>query len=111
MKKAIWSLSPDANNLTDDEIKAAFVSAANKILSNRKSAIETFRTIKDTTFDTSPLEKEQDNLTLEINLVAGQIQDGIYKNAHIAQDQAEYEKSYEALTARYEKAKVQLERV
>ena len=54
---------------------------------------------------------QRDDLTLEINLVAGQIQDGIYKNAHIAQDQAEYEKSYEALTARYEKAKVQLERV
>ena len=98
-------------HLTDDEIKAAFVSAANKVLSNRKSVIETFRTIKDTTFDTSALEKEQDNLTLEINLVAGQIQDGIYKNAHVAQDQAEYEKSYEALTARYEKAKARLDEV
>ena len=54
---------------------------------------------------------QRDDLTLEINLVAGQIQDGIYKNAHIAQDQAEYEKSYEALTARYEKAKVQLDEV
>lgn len=44
----------------------------------------------------SALEKKQDDLTFEINLVAGQIQDGIYKNAHVAQDQAEYEKGYEA---------------
>lgn len=80
-------------HLTDDEIKAAFVSAANKVLSNRRSVIETFRTIKHTAFDISALEKEQDDLTIEINLVAGQIQDGIYKNAHVSRDQAEYEKA------------------
>jgi hypothetical protein len=40
----------------------------------------------------SALEKEQDDLTFEIDLVAGQIQDGIYKNVHVAQDQTEYEK-------------------
>lgn len=67
--------------------------------------------LRDTTFDTSTLEKEQDDLTLEINLFAKQIQGSIYKNDHVAQDQTEYEKSYKALTARYEKAKPQLDEV
>jgi site-specific DNA recombinase len=98
-------------HLTDDEIKAAFVSAANKVLASRQKVIETFRQIKDATFDTTALEREKDELTAEVNLIAGQIQDGIYQNAHVAQNQAEYEKTYEALSARYEKAKARLDEV
>ncbi|NSW92816.1 MAG: hypothetical protein HPY74_19615 [Firmicutes bacterium] len=35
----------------------------------------------------------------------------VEENAHLAMDQAEYEKHYEGLLARYEKAKVRLDKV
>lgn len=98
-------------HLTEDEIKAAFITAANKALADKDTVIETFRLIKDTVFDTSALEQEKAELTDELNIVAGLIQDGIYQNAHVAQNQADYNREYESLTARYEKAKSRLDEV
>ena len=98
-------------HLTDDEIKAAFVSAANKALADKDTVIETFRLIRDSVFDTSALEQEKAELTDELNVVAGLIQDGIYQNAHVAQNQADYNREYESLAARYEKAKSRLDEV
>jgi len=98
-------------HLTDDEIKAAFVSAANKALDGRTEATETFRLIKETVLDTSALEQERDELISEINVVAGLIKDGIYQNARVAQDQDEYSRSYDDLTARYDRAKARLDEV
>ena len=98
-------------HLTEEEIKAAFVTAANKALADKDAVIATFRLIKDTVFDTSALEQEKAELTDELNIVAGLIQDGIYQNAHVAQNQADYNKEYETLTARYEKAKSRLDEV
>lgn len=77
-------------HLTDDEIKAAFVSAANRVLADKDTVIETFRLIRDSVFDTSALEQERTELTDELNVVARLIQDGIYQNAHVAQNQADY---------------------
>lgn len=68
-------------------------------------------TVIDTVFDTTELEMERDALTDELNVVAGLIQDGIYQNAHVAQNQADYNKEYENLTVRYEKAKTRLDTV
>lgn len=98
-------------HLTEDEIKAAFVRAANKALTDKDTVIETFCLIRDSAFDTSALEQERTELTDELNIVAGLIQDGIYQNAHVAQNQADYNKEYETLTTRYEKAKSRLDEV
>ncbi|MDY6220730.1 MAG: hypothetical protein SPH90_00205, partial [Candidatus Alectryocaccobium sp.] len=75
-------------HLTEEEIKAAFVRAANKALEDKDTVIETFRLIRDSVFDTSALEQEKAELTDELNIVAGLIQDGIYQNAHVTQNQA-----------------------
>ena len=85
--------------------------AANKALADKDTVIETFRLIWDSVFDTSALEQEKAELTDELNIVAGLTQDGIYQNAHVAQNQADYNKEYETLTARYEKAKSRLDKV
>ena len=82
-------------HLTEDEIKAAFVTAANKALADKDTVIETFCLIKDSVFDTSALEQEKAELTDELNIVAGLIQDGIYRNAHVAQNQADYNREYD----------------
>lgn len=98
-------------HLTDKEIKAAFVSAANKVITDKKTILETFKLIKETAFDTSELEKERDSLIDELNVVTGLIQDGIHQNAHIAQNQSDYSKEYENLTSRYDRAKKRLDEV
>ena len=98
-------------HLTEDEIKVAFITAANKALADKDTVIETFRLIKDSVFDTSALEQEKAELTDELNIVAGLIQDGIYQNAHVAQNQTDYNREYESLTSRYEKAKSRLDEV
>lgn len=81
------------------------------VFRRQTSVIETFRLIRDSAFDTSALEQERTELTDELNIVAGLIQDGIYQNAHVAQNQADYNKEYETLTARYEKSKSRLDEV
>lgn len=61
--------------------------------------------------NTSELEQERDELVGEITVVAGLIKDGIHQNARVAQDQAEYSRAYEELTARYDRAKARLDEV
>lgn len=81
------------------------------MLASRQKVIETFRQIKDAAFDTVAPEKEREELTAEVNLIAGKIQDGIYQNAHVALNQTDYEKTYETLSARYEMSKARFDEV
>ena len=117
-RKVIWQCNHKFDgekcatpHLTEDEIKAAFIVAANKALADKAAVIYTFRLIQDSVFDTSTLEQERSALTDELNVVTGLIQDGIYKNAHIAQNQTDYNKEYEILANRYENVKSHLEQV
>ena len=118
-RKVIWRCNHKYDNngkcstshLTDDEIKAAFISAANKALTGKDTVIETFRLIRDSVFDISALEQERTKLTEELNLITGLIQDGIYRNAHVAQNQSDYNKEYASLAVRYERTKERLDEV
>ena len=55
--------------------------------------------------DTTALEGELTELEAEINIAAELIEECIKENAHVALDQAEYQKRYDALVARFDKAK------
>ncbi len=55
--------------------------------------------------DTTALESELSELEAEINIAAELIEDCINENAHVALDQTEYQKRYDALVARFDKAK------
>ena len=55
--------------------------------------------------DTTALEGELSELEAEINIAAELIEDCINENAHVALDQTEYQKRYDALVARFDKAK------
>jgi DNA invertase Pin-like site-specific DNA recombinase/regulator of replication initiation timing len=96
-------------HLTEEEIKAAFVSAANIFLTDKKSIIADFTAIKATLFDTAALEKERGELQNEIAVVAELIQKCIEENARVALDQNEYENRYAVLAERYNTAKKQLD--
>jgi len=98
-------------NLTEEEIKAAFVKAVNIFIKDKKSVIADFNAIKETLFDAASLEKERAELQREIAASNKSIQDCIRENARIALDQDEYEKRYAALAAHYEEVKTRLENV
>ena len=57
---------------------------------------------------TAELEKEQAELETEISVTAELIEDCIKENAHVALDQADYQQRYDALAARFDKAKSRL---
>jgi regulator of replication initiation timing len=92
-------------HLTEDEIKTAFVLAANKFFTDKNEIIADFNTIKTELFNTISLEKERIELREEITVVAELIQKSIEENARTALDQNEYESRYEALAERYNTAK------
>lgn len=92
-------------HLDKETIKNLFISAVNKLLSDREEILENFEFIKARIFDTADLEKEQAELQNEIEVVAGMIQQAIGENAHFALSQEEYHARYNGLVDRFELAK------
>ena len=97
--------------MTEDEIKAMFVTAANKLIGKKAAIISPLRASLDIAFDTSTLEAETEKLQEELMVASDLIQKGIYENAHMALDQTEYQKRYDSLTARFDTAKARLEEI
>lgn len=60
-------------------------------------------------FDTSEDEAERDKPLDEAQVVSDAVQQHIYENAHVALDQATYNKKHDALTARYNSLKERIE--
>ena len=118
-RQVIWQCNHKFDNdercstphLTDDEIKAFFISAVNKLLPEKDRLIKAFDTIKSTAFDTSDLDAEKKALEQEMVVVSEMMQQSIYENARVALDQTEYQKRYDGLTERFGKAKARLEEV
>lgn len=98
-------------HLTDEDIQNAFLSAANKLLATKDEVIANGHEMVDLLFDTSKLEAEQTSLLEETQLISDMVQQSIYENAHIALDQAAYQKRYDSLTHRFGTAKERLETV
>lgn len=98
-------------HLTDDIIQQAFLSAANKLLATKDTVIADGREMMALLFDTTDLEREQEELQQETQVVSDMVRQCIYENAHVALDQTEYQKRYDGLTERFEKAKARLDAV
>ena len=117
-RKTIWQCNHKFNGkkcstpyFSEEEIKEIFVKAANILIGNKEEIIGTYETIKENLFSTETLETKQAKLENELNITAKLVQDCINENARIAQDQKEYEKRYNDLVARYNRAKSRLDRV
>lgn len=98
-------------HLTEDEIKTMFVSAVNKLISNKDAVLAPLRASLDIAFDTSALEAETEELQSEIMVTSDLIQKCICENAHVALDQTEYQKRYDGLVHRYDEAKAKLDAI
>jgi sporulation protein YtfJ len=90
-----------------ERVKAIFKSEkAKKEESPAKEAIiEVYHDVLEPNLATDALQRELDELETEINVTAGLVEDCIKENAHVALDQAEYQKRYDALVARFDTAK------
>ena len=95
--------------LSEDEIKAMFLRAANQVIDARDDINAMYREVLLPRLSTETLQDELRGLESEITVTAGLIEECIRENAHIALDQAEYQKRYEALSARYDAAKARQE--
>ena len=98
-------------HLTEDEVKAAFVRAANKLVSDRNLVLKELREIQRTLTGTDELEAEQKQLAEQMNADADAVQELIAQNARVAQDQTEYNLRYDALVSRFDKTKARYEQV
>ena len=126
-------------HVTEEEIKAAFVTAFNRLVTERAGAnvasrscastsascaseeiIANARLVRQTICDTSELEQEKAALGQEslkglakasLAVLVEMTQNCIAENARIAQDQGEYQKRYNGLVERYEKAKARFDEV
>ena len=98
-------------HLDEEAIKGYFVSAVNKLLTDKDMIIANFMLMRDSLFDTEALEAERSELQSEMAIAAELIQKCIGENARIAFDQREYQERYNALVERYETAKTRFDEI
>lgn len=96
-------------HVTEDEIRAGFVRAVNMLLKDREEVLENASLILKAVDNTDRLKQEKEEALQEMEVVAGLIEKAISDNSRKAQDQKTYEKRYQKLVDRYEKARVRSE--
>lgn len=135
MPNALWVIC--RWHITEEEIKVAFVTAFNKLVTEREEIAANARLVRQTLCDTVELEREKAALGQEslkglakalLAVLVEMTQNCIAENARGAQDQSEYQissepqdfpaceslmhsKRYNGLVERYEKAKTRFDEV
>lgn len=92
-------------HVTEDKVKAAFVSAYNQLVTEKKEIIANAEIIRKTLCVTDALQEEKDKLEEEMAVFVEMTQTIAVGNTRIAQDQREYQKCYDGLVQRYDTAK------
>ncbi len=98
-------------HVTEEEVKAAFVSAFNQLVSERKEIIANAELIHRALCVTDELQEEKHKLEDEMSVLVEMTQNIVAENARIAQDQEEYQKRYDGLVERYDAAKARYDEV
>lgn len=92
-------------HVTEEEVKVAFVSAYNRLVTEKKEIIANAEIIRKTLCVTDALQEEKDKLEEEMAVLVEMTQTIVAENARVAQDQGEYQKRYNGLIQRYDTAK------
>lgn len=98
-------------HLDEETLQRLFVTAFNKLISERDEIGANFELIKETLYGIAALETEQADLQSELEVVTGLVEQSVRENASLPLDQDEYQKSYDGLCARFESVKSRLEAV
>ena len=96
-------------HLKEEQIKACFIVAVNKLIKNKNEIISNLETAKKLLCDNEVIEKECGELQKELNVIVNKVQMYILENARVVQDQAEYRSRYNELVGKYESLKTQIE--
>lgn len=92
-------------HVTEEDIKALFITAYNKLISEKKEIIANAEVIRKTLCTTNTMLAKKQRLEDEILVLVEMTQNLVAENARVAQDQEEYQKRYDSLVLRYETAK------
>ena len=98
-------------HVTEEEIKEAFVTAFNRLVTERDEIIANARIVRQTLCDTTALTEEKAKLQQELAVLVEMTEKCVMQNARIVQNQEQYQRNYEGLVARYDAAKVRLDEV
>lgn len=98
-------------HVTEDEVRTAFVSAYNQLVTEKKEIIANAEVIRKTLCATDALQEEKRKLEDEMSVLVEMTQNIVAENARIAQDQDEYQKRYDGLVQRYDAAKARYDEV
>ena len=98
-------------HVTEDEVKEAFVSAYNQLVTEKKEIIANAEIIRKTLCVTDSLQEEKGGLEEEMVVLVEMTQNIVAENARVAQDQDEYQKRYDGLVQRYDTAKARYDKV
>ena len=98
-------------HVTEKEIKEAFVTAFNRLVTEREEIVTNARLVRQTLCDTTALTEERAKLQQELTVLVEMTEKTVMQNACIAQNQEEYQRHYEGLVARYDAAKARLDEV
>jgi hypothetical protein len=96
-------------HLTEEQIQNCFVTAFNRLLSDKERTISEYEQKARKLDDVAVLSKEMERLQTECSATLESIQACIKENAYIAQNQEEYARRYEELAEKYKAAKVRLD--
>lgn len=92
-------------HLTEQQIKNIFLSAFNKLIPEKNEILGNMEIIIQTLCNNKSLEEQVRVLEDEIAILVEMTQDLISQNAHVAQNQEEYQKRYEGMIEKYESKK------
>ena len=98
-------------HVTEEEVKAAFISAYNQLVTEKKEIIANAEIIRKTLCITSALQEEKGKLEEEMAVLVEMTQNIVAENARVAQDQEEYRKRYDGIVRRYDDAKTRYDAV
>lgn len=92
-------------HIMEEEIKATFITALNRLLKNREDLIANVKQICDILCDTTELEKERQSYNDEMIETAEMVEAAMLENARVPLDQEEYRKKNDELSIKFENAK------
>lgn len=110
-KRTIWQCNSkfehdcETPHFSEDEIKQALMKAIKILMENKVDIRAEFEKIKAIAYNTDDLEIEKSKHLAELETISDQMEEAIRKNAKVALDQTEYNKSFDEMMVRFNQVK------
>ena len=91
----------------EEELHGLFIKAINCLITDRSAILANIESVRDEMFSTTELEIRRDEQQRELGVISELVERCIQENAHIAQNQRDYQAKYDNLVKRYESIKAE----